>query len=168
MSKIMLNTKAFQETLNNSCCGPATLKIVFSYYGIDKSEKELAKISGWDKDLGIDDKAIKKAAEQLGFKIKIKNNSTFKDIESWLKKGVPVIVNWFTRGRSDYSDSAVPDGHYSVVAGLDDKFIYLQDPEIGKIRKLDKEDFLTVWFDFRGKYIKPDELIIKQIIAIYR
>jgi len=168
MSKIILNIKPFQETLNNSCCGPATLKIVFGYYGINKSEKELAKVSGWDKDLGIDDKVIKKAAEQLGFKVKIKNNSTFKDIESWLKKGVPIIVDWFTRGRSDYSDSAVPDGHYSVVAGLDDKFIYLQDPEIGKIRKLDKEDFLTVWFDFAGKYIKPNELIIRQIITIYK
>lgn len=164
----MLNIKPFQETLNNSYCGPATLKIVFGYYGIDKSEEELAKVSGWDKDLGIDDKAIKKAAELLGFKIKIKNNSTFKDIKSWLKKGIPVIVNWFTRGRSDYSDSAVSAGHYSVIAGLDDKFIYLQDPEIGKIRKLDKEDFLTVWFDFAGKYIKSNELIIRQIIAIYK
>ena len=144
MKKIILNIKPFQETLNNSYCGPATLKILFSYYGINKSEKELAKASRWNKDLGINDKAIKKVAEQLGFKVKIKNNSTLKDIEGWLKKGVPVIVNWFTRGRNDYPNSAIPDGHYSVVAGLDDKFIYLQDPEIGKIRKLSNEDFLTV------------------------
>ena len=168
MSKIILNIKPFQETLNNSYCGPAALKIVFGYYGINRSEEELAKISEWDKDLGIDDKSIKKTGEQLGFKVKIKNNSTFENIESWLKKGIPVIVNWFTRGRSDYLDSAVPDGHYSVVAGLDDRFIYLQDPEIGKIRKLDKEDFLAVWFDFTGKHIKPNELIVRQIIAIYR
>lgn len=168
MSKIILNIKPFQETLNNSYCGPAVLKIVFGYYGINRSEEELAKISEWDKDLGIDDKSIKKTGEQLGFKVIIKNNSTFEDIESWLKKGIPVIVNWFTRGRSDYLDSAVPDGHYSVVAGLDDRFIYLQDPEIGKIRKLDKEDFLAVWFDFTGKHIKPNELIVRQIIAIYR
>ncbi len=164
----MLNIKPFQETLSKSCCGPATLKIVFGYYGIDKSEEDLAKASGWDKDLGIDDKAIKNVAEELGFKVKIKNNSTLKDIENWLKKGVPVIVDWFTRGRSDYSNAAVPDGHYSVVAGLDNNFIYLQDPEIGKIRKLAKEDFLSVWFDFTGKYIKPNELIIRQIIAIYK
>jgi len=101
-------------------------------------------------------------------KFKIKNNSNFEDIESWLKKGVPVIVDWFTKGRPDYPDSDVSDGHYSVVTGLDDKFIYLQDPEIGKTRKLKREDFMTVWFDFTGKYIKSDELIIRQIIAIYR
>jgi uncharacterized protein len=168
MNDKILKVKSFQETLYSSYCGPASLKIVFNYYGIDKTEKELAKMAGWNKVLGIDDRGMKKVAEKLGFKVEIKNNSSFRDIESWLKKEVPVIVNWFTRGRNDYPESETADGHYSVVAGLDDKFIYLQDPEIGKIRKLDKEDFLTVWFDFGGKYIKPNGLIIRQIIAIYK
>ena len=168
MKKIMLNIKPFQETLNAGYCGPASLKIVLSYYGLEKTEKELAKLCGADERLGSDDKILKEVSEQLGLKVKIKNNNSFKDIENWLIKGVPVIVNWFTRGRSDYSDSAVPDGHYSVVAGLDKKFIYLQDPEIGKMRKLDKGDFMAVWFDFKGRYIKPSELIVRQIIAIYK
>lgn len=168
MNKIMLKVKSFQETLNCGYCGPAALKILLSYYGIDKTEKELAKMTRWDKDLGIDDKGIKSAAERLGFKVGIKNNSSFKDIEAWLKKGVPVIVDWFTRGRNDYPDSETADGHYSVVTGLDDKFIYLQDPEIGKMRKIKRYDFMRVWFDFREDYLKPSELIIKQIIAIYK
>ncbi|MCK4781749.1 C39 family peptidase [Candidatus Parcubacteria bacterium] len=166
--KIILNIKPFQETLNSGMCGPASLKIVLKYYGIDKTEKELAEMTGWNKDLGIDDKGIKKAAKCLGFKVKIKNNSSFKDIEKWLDRKVPVIVGWFTRGRKDYSDSDVADGHYSVVAGLDDKFIHLQDPEIGKIRKLERDDFMKVWFDFIGEYIKPNELIVRQIIAVYK
>jgi len=163
----MLKVKPFQETLNAGMCGPASLKIVLNYYGVEKSEKELAKLCGAKKDLGTDALGIKRAAESLGFKVRIKNNSGFKDIEDWLKKGVPVIVDWFTRGRIDYSDAEVADGHYSVVTGLDKKYIYLQDPEIGKIRKLSREDFLTVWFDFTGKNIKANELIIRQIIAIY-
>jgi len=167
MSKI-IKIKLFQETLNAGMCGPASLKILLSYYGVDKSENELAKLCGTKKDLGTDDQGIKKSAESLGFKVKIKNNSSFKDIERWLDKGTPVIVNWFTRGRIDYTDSDVADGHYSVVCGLDDKNIYLQDPETGSMRKLDKEDFMAVWFDFTGKYIKSNELIIRQIIAIYR
>lgn len=166
--KKMLNVKPFQETLNAGMCGPASLKILLSYYGVEKDEKELAKLCRTKKDLGADDQGIKKAAESLGFKVKIKNNSSFKDIGRWIDRGVPVIANWFTRGRADYTDTDVSDGHYSVVCGLDDKNIYLQDPEIGSMRKLDKEDFMTVWFDFTGKYIKPNELIIRQIIAIYR
>lgn len=164
----MLKIKPFQETLNAGMCGPASLKIVLDYYGMEKSEKELAKLCRHDKNLGVDDEKIKKAAESLGFKVKIKDNSNFKDIESWLDKKVPVIVNWFTKGRQDYSESEVADGHYSVVAGLDEKYIYLQDPEIGKIRKLKRDDFMRVWFDFKGKYLKPEELIIRQIIAIYK
>lgn len=162
----MLKIKPFQETLYSSMCGPASLKIVLGYYGVDESEKELAKLCKVDKNLGVDDKDIKRTAEQLGFKVVIKNNSNFMDIEKWLDKKVPVIVDWFTKGRQEYSEAEVADGHYSVVAGLDDKHIYLQDPEIGKIRKLKREDFMHVWFDFEGSYIKPNELVIRQIIIV--
>ena len=167
MNKIILKVKHFQETLHKDMCGPASLKIVLGYYGIDKTEKELAEMAGWKKDLGIDDKGIKKVAEQLGFKAVIKNNSNFEDIQRWLDRKAPVIVNWFSRGRNDYPESETADGHYSVAVGLDDKFIYLQDPEIGRLRKIKRGDFMRVWFDFRGEYVKPKELIIRQIIAIF-
>ena len=168
MKQDLLPVKPFQETLHQSMCGPASLKMVFDYYGIEKSELELAKLAGTTDDLGTDDQGIKKAAEELGFKVEIKNNSTFKDIQGWLDKKVPVIVNWFTRGRADYEDSEVADEHYSVVVRLDQEFIYIQDPEIGKLRKIEKEDFMKVWFDFTGEYIKSDELIVRQLIAIYK
>ena len=167
MNKIILKLKPFQETLHGDMCGPASLKIVLDYYAFDKTEKELAKIAGWKKGLGIDDKGIKKAAERLGFKVVIRNNSSFKDIQKWLDREVPVIVNWFSRGRNDYSESEMADGHYSVAVGLDDKFIYLQDPEIGKLRKIKRGDFMRVWFDFKNEYVKPKELIVRQIIAIH-
>lgn len=166
--KKFIKLKQFQGRNGVGWCGAASLKIVLDYYGIEKSEKKLAKLCKVDKDLGTDDKSIKRVAEKLGFKVIIKNNSNFKDIAKWLDKKVPVIADWFTKGRQEYSESEVADGHYSVVAGLDEKFIYLQDPEIGKIRKLKRDDFMTVWFDFKGKCIKPKELIVRQIIAIYK
>lgn len=168
MKKITLDVKPFQETLYASRCGPASLKIVLNYYGINLSEKKLVGLTQTTKETGTDDKGITNTAKSLGFRTQTKNKSSFDDIEKWLKKGVPVIVNWFTRGRSDYSNSEVADGHYSVVVGLDNKHIYLQDPEIGKLRKIKKDDFMKVWFDFKGRYIKTDELIIRQLIAIYK
>jgi hypothetical protein len=163
-----LNLKPFQETLHVGMCGPASLKIMLDYYGIDKTEKELAELAGSNPELGVNDKDIVRAAESLGFKAEIKNESSFEEIGWWLEKGVPVIVDWFTRGRQDYDDSEVADGHYSVVAGLDDEHIYLQDPEIGGERKIKRGDFLKVWFDFTGETIKSDELVIRQIIVIYK
>ena len=163
-----MDVKPFQETLDADMCGPASLKIVLGYYGVNKSEEELAGLCKVKRGLGTDDKVIKRVAEKLGFKVKIKNNSSYKDIKKWLDKGVPVIVDWFARGRNDYPESEMADGHYSVVTGLDDKFIYLQDPEIGKMRKITRNDFMRVWFDFKGEFLKPNELIIRQIIAIYK
>lgn len=164
----LLDLKSFQETLHSGMCGVSSLLIVLDYYGIKKSERELALILNVDNEFGTDSENIKRVAESFGLKVEIKSESSFEDIEYWLDKKVPIIVDWFTRGRSDYSESEVADGHYSVVAGLDEKFIYLQDPEIGKIREIAREDFMRVWFDFKGKYIKLEELIVRQLIAIYK
>jgi len=149
----LLDVKAFQEKLHAGYCGPAVLKMILSYYGIEKTEEELAQLAGTTEELGTDDASLKHALESFGLKVIIKNQSTFEDIKTWLDKETPVIVNWFSRGRSDYSDAEVPDGHYSIVVGLDDEYIYLQDPEIGELRKLTREDFMKVWFDFTGQYI---------------
>jgi predicted double-glycine peptidase len=137
-------------------------------YGVEKTEKEFAQLCEVDANLGVTDVDIERVARSLGFSVTIKNESSMKEIAQWLEKGVPVIVDWFTRGRTDYDEDDVADGHYSVVTGLDDMHIYLQDPEVGRVRKIVREDFLRVWFDFSGEYITPDTLIIRQIIAIYR
>jgi ABC-type bacteriocin/lantibiotic exporter with double-glycine peptidase domain len=163
-----LNVKPFQETLYAGMCGPASLKMVFEYWGIDKSEQQLADLCNTQPDLGTSDQDLKRVAESFGLKVEIKNLSTFEDILYWLDKKVPVIVDWFTRGRPDYSDSEVSDGHYSVVVGLDTEYIYLQDPEIGALRKLKRVDFLKVWFDFKGETMQSsNDMIIRQLIAIY-
>ena len=165
----LLPVKPFQETLGGGYCGPASLKMVLSYYGINKIEEELSKMCKRDPELGVDDKAITEVAESFGFKVEIKNNAEYKDVEGWLDRKVPVIVNWFTRGRYDYPEDNVADGHYSVVVGLDDKYIYLQDPEVGRVRKIEREDFLRVWFDFSTSHITSwEDMIVRQLIAVYR
>ena len=59
MSKILLDVKPFQETLNADMCGPASLKIVSEYYGINKSEDELSQLCKFKERLGADDKGIR-------------------------------------------------------------------------------------------------------------
>lgn len=142
--------------------------MVLEYWGTNKSEEEVAVACNRDLDLGTDDVSLKKAAESCGLKVEIENNASFDSIQKWLDRKVPAIVDWFTRGRSDYGNEEVPDGHYSVVVGLDDMYIYLQDPEIGGLRKLNRDDFIRVWFDFKPAYINNwDDMIIRQIIAVY-
>ncbi|PIR87970.1 MAG: hypothetical protein COU10_01665 [Candidatus Harrisonbacteria bacterium CG10_big_fil_rev_8_21_14_0_10_45_28] len=164
----LLPVKPFQETLDGGYCGPASLKMILEYLGESCTEKKIAKLCNRSFELGTKDADLVRVAKSYGFKAAIKNNANFTDIKQWLNKDIPVIVNWFTRGRPDYGDSEVPDGHYSVVVGIDEKYIYLQDPEIGKLRKIKRNDFLRVWFDFTGRYIKANQLIVRQIIAVYK
>lgn len=164
-----LPVKPFQETLHGSFCGPAVIKMILDFYGIQKTEVEIAVLSNKDDDLGIGAEDIKRVLENEGLKVEIKNFASFEDIQSILDKGAPVIVNWFTRGRYDYPEDEVADGHYSVVVGLDKENIYLQDPEVGRVRTIPKEDFIRVWFDFTSDHIeKWDDMVIRQMIAVYK
>ena len=93
-NKIFLKVPPFQETLHKGYCGAASLKIVLAYYRIEASEAELAKMmvrKGADSGSNAND--IKKAAEKFGFKVGIRNNSSYGGILKWLEKGVPVIVD---------------------------------------------------------------------------
>lgn len=58
------------------------------------------------------------------------------------------MVDWFSLYGEHY------EGHYSVAVDIDRKYIYLADPEIGKIRKILIEAFKKVWFDFEGPHLK--------------
>src|ERR1700690_4180661 len=98
----ILPVKPFRE--KPGMCGPASLKMIFDYYGMKKSEKEIATMCGTTKELGTNIESMKRVAETLGYNVEIKNNSTFEDIEMWLDKKIPVIVDWFTRGRNDYTN----------------------------------------------------------------
>ena len=139
----------------------ASLKMVLDYFGVEISERELIKITGATAKNGTSLAGLKKAAQRLGFKLYFKNNADFEDVKFYLDKKIPPMVDWFSMF-GGYSE-----GHYSVVVGLDDKFIYLQDPEIARVRKMPREDFKRVWFDFEGDFMKnKKDLILRRMIII--
>src|SRR3989344_5528693 len=142
MTMKLLKIKSFQETLHKGYCGPAVLKMILEFYGIRKSEKELAILAGTSLNAGTDEKKMQQVLRDFGLTTALKDNASLNDIKRYLNKSTPVIVDWFTRGRKDDSDSAIADGHYSIAVGLDKQHIYLQDPEIGKLRKIKRKDFL--------------------------
>lgn len=155
-TKLMLKVKSFLQSAGY--CGPACLKMVLEFYGVKKTEIELAKLSGATHKDGVAPAGLLKAANKLGLKGFTKDNATFKDIEKHLKRNIPVIVGWFSQ----------TDGHYSVVVDIDKKFIYLRDPEWSKIHKIDLRTFYRVWFDFMGDFLESSkDVMIRPIIVIY-
>ncbi len=155
----MLEIKPYRQ--KSGLCGVASLKMVLAYFGSKKKEADLIKLTKASPKRGTSAQNIKKAAQQLGFLAEIKDGADFDDIKFWLDKKVPPIVDWF----SAYGGHI--EGHYSVVIGLDKKFIYLQDPEIASIRKMKRLDFKRVWFDFDGSFMKAkNDLILRRLIVI--
>ena len=152
----MLPVKPFIQS--KAYCGPAVLKMVLEYFGVEKSEKELAKLCCSNRNLGTHAKDIVRVARSLGFKTLLKDFADISDIRMWVKKKtIPVIVDWFE----------TDDGHYSVVADIDMKYIYLQDPALGRIRRLDIATFKRIWFDFRDRFESKQAIVIRRLIVIY-
>tara|TARA_Y100000310_G_C20703085_1_gene831929 strand:- start:9819 stop:10268 length:450 start_codon:yes stop_codon:yes gene_type:complete len=146
----MIKLNLFKQS--KGYCGPAVLKMVLSVYGINKSENYLAKLTKTNRKTGCDEKNIVKAAEKLGFKGSIKQNSSIKEVKRLVRKGIPVIVDWFSPEEA---------GHYSIVVGFKKDTILLADPHFGKIIKHKIKWFEERWFD-----VVNDKLILKEIIII--
>ena len=154
----MLNIKPFMQ--KSGYCGPASLKMILNFYGLNKTEKELAKLTGASKSKGVGAEGILKAAKKLGFKGFYKDFSSFDDIKKYvINKKIPVIVDWFSKD----------EGHYSVVVNIGKENIYMQDPELGFIRAMKLSRFKRVWFDFPGPFLKlKNDIKIRRMIVIYK
>lgn len=61
----MLDVKPFRQSLN--LCGPAALKMVLDFYGLEKSEEELARLTRASLEHGTSGENLIAAARQLGF-----------------------------------------------------------------------------------------------------
>mgnify|MGYP001240424611 CR=1 FL=1 len=151
----MIKLKPFRQT--PGLCGPASLKIVMDYYGVFKSEADIAKAAGATKEKGVSARGLAKAARHFGFKAVAKEKSSLGDVRGYIKRGIPVIVDWFSED----------DGHYSVVADMDGKSIVLMDPELAGERTMSQEKFLRVWFDFPSKSLKTKkDVILRLMLAV--
>lgn len=146
-----------------SRCGPAVIKMVLSYYGIDATEDEICKRCGHTYELGCDDKGMKAAVESYGLAAEIYNECTLEDLEYWTKHHIPVIVDFFTS-----QVYTTPNGHSGIVVEVDRETVYLLDPEIAQVRNIPRNDFLRAWFDWRSPYISSwDDMVIRQMIVVY-
>lgn len=168
----MLQVPAFKQS-DDSRCGPASIKMVLAYYGINVPEDELCIRCEHTYELGCDDYGMKRAIESYGLSCEIFNDQTIEDLKYWVDRGIPTIVDWFTPG-VDPKPGDMPNGHSSVVVDVTPTHVKLLDPENGKYRDILHTDFLRVWLDWRGRnnpYLQyrtlQDDMVIRQIMVPY-
>ncbi len=128
--------------------------MALSAYGIDKSEKELARLTKATRTKGCLPLNMLGASRKLGLKGYIKHNSSIKELRHLVSKRIAVIVCWFSPEEA---------GHYSAACGFDKSNVYLADPHFGRIMK-----YNIKWFEERWFYVHNGKLLTKGIIAIYK
>lgn len=143
-----------------SHCGPASLKMVLDYLGLEKTEAELALLTECTEERGTSARNIVAAAQSLGFAAFLKDGASVAHIREWvIERQLPVIVAWFSHD----------DDHYSVVVDIDESEISIADPETATIERYRLADFEKVWYDRRLSEGRPEqEIVWRPLIVISR
>lgn len=159
----MIELIPFKQS-DSSRCGPACVRAVLAYYGIDTTEDSVARRCGWSYELGCDDFGMVTALCDFGVKAEISNRSELKDLEYWVRHHIPVIADVFVGGEID----DLPNGHSVVVVDIDREKVYVMDPAVGQVRGIARGEFERVWIDWKGNTVDNfNDILIRQIIITY-
>jgi predicted double-glycine peptidase len=132
-------------------CGPASLRAVLGFHGRkDVDEEELARRAGTNGATGTDPFALARAAEASGLVARVCLGMRVADLRRHVEEGTAVIVNY------QAPPTSVPpagswathwgDGHFGVVAGVDEETIAIADPWIlGGPDRIPIREFVDRW-----------------------
>ncbi|MBU1102548.1 C39 family peptidase [Patescibacteria group bacterium] len=145
------------KALKNTC-GPTSLRMVLTYYGINKKEKEILKAIGGLRKYSIRTVRLAEYADKLGFDYecfsyekelshgiaKIRKPDS-NDILKFLKKRMPVIIAVNASLLFGYRDKKM--GHFIVITGYGNRHFWYNDPWDGKTHKINTENLKFAWFN---------------------
>ncbi len=120
-------------------CGAVALQSILGYYGKGLEEEwTLIKELKIDPRVGTNPNQLERFAKKLGYKIKIIQPMSLKELKNLLKQKKPVIMMiqaWkdFKKMTKSYAKDWA-DGHWVVAIGYDKTGIYFEDPELTAIR----------------------------------
>ncbi len=154
MQRFPLLTYSRQST--EYSCGAASLQAVLHHWGIDLDENRLMSLLHTSPETGTYVGDIVRVSRILGLKAELHENITLSELHDALNRGESVIVcgqAWRSREDSDRSvQEDWEDGHYVVVLGMDERYIYYQDPFIKRGKGfIAHRKFEQSWHNVRGK-----------------
>jgi hypothetical protein len=132
-------------------CGPTTLAMYFSYYGLDMHQREPA---AWLKpnpdDKNVSPEQLTAYAAAQGFATTIRVGGTLDILQQFISNGIPVIVE----------DWILPDdlggmGHYRLLTGYDTaaRYFIAQDSYFGPDKHVPMSELNNSWRVFNRKFL---------------
>lgn len=141
------------QTFNN--CGPATLSMALSYWGINVSQQELGNIlrpyqvqSGDNDDKSVTLEEVANQAENYGLHSYLRPNGTPEKLEMFISQGIPVVARTWLEVNEDI-------GHYRVIRGYDKSTqTFIQDDSLqGENLIYSYNEFNAIWQPFNYEYL---------------
>src|SRR3989344_3907235 len=153
ISKTIGNNYHVFQRFNN--CGPASLSMALSYYGINKTQQELGielrpyQVPGGDNDdKSVTLEEVAEKSKEYGFIPYRRPNGNMEIIKTFITYDIPVITRTWTKPNEDI-------GHYRIVKGYDSETqeIIQDDSLQGKNLRYSFEDFSAIWKKFNYEYL---------------
>lgn len=152
-SKLMANDYQIYQTFNN--CGPASLSMGLSYFGIHKTQAELGQDlrpyqnpqgDNDDKSVSLDELA--QEAEKFGLVAYSRPNGSMQLLKELVAQNFPVIIETNLTKDDDI-------GHYRVVKGYDDAAgVIIQDDSMqGHNLRFSYADLDSIWKQYDYAYV---------------
>lgn len=141
------------QSFNN--CGPASLSMLLSYFGVNKTQQELGQelrpyqiASGDNDDKSVTVKELDKYSQNLGFNTYYRPNGSIQLLKTLIANDIPVLVRTWLHPDEDI-------GHYRIVRGFDDtNFEIIQDDSYeGKNLRYNYDVFEKMWQPFNYEYL---------------
>src|SRR3989344_2417226 len=114
----------FYKQMTDYSCGPASLQMVFGYFGKYMNQQKLEDVLHTSPKDGTHHDALIQAATGNGLYCYINNESSLHEIKHFLLMDLPVLIHFI--------DPPSGEGHYAVVTGYKDGEVILNDPWNGK------------------------------------
>lgn len=127
----------YYEQETNYTCGPACMRMVLAKIGIEKSEKEVAKLLGTNKVVGTKNKDFVNLAEKYKLQYSVHRNSSITNLNYFFKKGYQIIICYFHPKEKQ--------GHYAVIRSMRNNKITLMDPIDGPNHTYSIKNFEKYW-----------------------
>lgn len=132
----IINVPYFEQGTLYSC-GPASLQMMFLFYGVAKSEEELAKRLMTNSDIGTRHSDMIRVAQEEGFYVFENDDSSIVEVGGLIKLRIPVVVHFVEPSNNE--------NHYAVVVGVDDRHLVLNDPWNGEKTIMEVAEFTARW-----------------------
>ncbi len=135
-------------------CGAAAMQAVLAYWQVyDGQESKLYPTLGTTPERGTPPEGLLAGAKSFGLTARLKEGVELPELRQALAAGDAVILN--LQAWSEASDKGTPwkdrwdDGHYVVLVGLDETYLYVMDPSTSAgYAFLPIAEFLDRWHDY--------------------